>query len=36
MQVWIELGMGCLAAAALIASVVEGLRLWRDWKRSQA
>lgn len=34
MQHWIELSMGIIATAALAASAFEGLRLWRDWKRS--
>ena len=36
MQHWIELGMGLIAGLALAASVFEGLRLWRDWRRSNA
>ena len=35
-QHWIELSMGIIATAALAASAFEGLRLWRDWKRSGA
>lgn len=34
MQQWIELGMGLIAGLALVASVFEALRLWRDWRRS--
>ena len=36
MQHWIEIGMGVIAAVALIASAFEGVRLWRDWKGSDA
>lgn len=36
MQHWIELAMGAIAAVALAASGFEGLRIWRDWKRSDA
>ncbi len=36
MQFWIEIGLGGLAAVALAAGAFEGLRLWRDWKRSHA
>jgi hypothetical protein len=35
MQVWVQLGMGGLAIVALAASAREGLRLFRDWRRSQ-
>ena len=34
MQHWIELAMGAIAAVAIAAGAFEGLRLWRDWKRS--
>jgi hypothetical protein len=33
-QHWIELGMGLIAAVALVAGGREGLRLWRDWRGS--
>ena len=36
MQYWIELGMGLIAAVALVASAWQGVRLWRDWNGSGA
>jgi hypothetical protein len=36
MQHWIELAMGAVAAVAVAASAFEGVRLWRDWRRSGA
>lgn len=34
MQHLIQITMGAIASLALAASVFEGSRLWRDWKRS--
>jgi hypothetical protein len=34
MQHWIELGMGLIAAIAVIVSALEGVRIWAAWRRS--
>jgi hypothetical protein len=34
MQYWVELIIGSVAMVAVMASAFEGLRLWRDWRRS--
>jgi hypothetical protein len=34
MQHWIEVAMGVIAGTAVIASAIEGLRIWTAWRRS--
>lgn len=36
MQHWFELAVGVIAAIAVIASAVEGVRVWAAWRRSDA
>jgi hypothetical protein len=34
MEYWIQIAVGTAAVLALLASVFEGARLWRSWRRS--
>jgi hypothetical protein len=34
MEHWVQLAVGAAALFALLASAIEGARLWRSWRRS--
>jgi hypothetical protein len=34
MEYWVEIAVGTAALLALLASAIEGARLWRNWRRS--
>jgi hypothetical protein len=36
MEHWVQIGVGTAALLALVASVIEGARLWRSWRRSHS
>jgi hypothetical protein len=33
MEDWVQIAVGIAAALALLASAIEGARLWRRWRR---
>jgi hypothetical protein len=34
MDYWVQIAVGTAAVLALLASAIEGARLWRRWRRS--
>lgn len=34
MEFWIQVAVGAAAVLALLASAIEGARLWRSWRRT--
>jgi hypothetical protein len=34
MEYWVQIAVGTATALALLASAIEGARLWRSWRRS--
>jgi hypothetical protein len=34
MEYWIQIAVGAAATLALLASAIEGVRLWRTWRRA--
>jgi hypothetical protein len=34
METWVQIAVGAAALFALVASAIEGARLWRSWRRA--
>ena len=34
METWVQIAVGTAALFALLASAIEGARLWRRWRRT--
>lgn len=35
MEYWVQIAVGAAALFALLASAIEGARLWRNWRRAR-